>query len=127
MGKSERWETGYETIQKVYAGEIAIPPEGNVPFLDLMLKQLFAEVWTREELSRRDRRLLVMGVIAGMGESMPWGVQVKAALKNGELTPAQVRETLIQLVQYAGYPRVAGLVGATERAIAEVEKEAAGS
>ncbi len=127
MGKSERWETGYETIQKVYAGEIAIPPEGNVPFLDLMLKQLFAEVWTREELSMRDRRLLVMGVIAGMGESMPWGVQVKAALKNGELTPAQVRGAWGQAGQGAGDRRVAGLVGATERAIAEVEKEAAGS
>ena len=71
----------------------------------------------------RDRRLLFMGVIASMGESMPWGVQVKAALKNGGLTPAQVRETLIQLAQYAGYPRVAGLIGATEQAIAEVEKE----
>ena len=127
MGNSERWETGYETIQKVYAGEVAIPPEGTVPFLDLMLKQVFAEVWTREELSMRDRRLLVMGVIAGMGESMPWGVQVKAALKNGELTPVQVRETLIQLAQYAGYPRAAGLIAATEQAIAEVEKQGAES
>ena len=127
MGSSERWATGYETIQKVYAGEVAIPPEGNVPFLDLMLKQVFAEVWTREELSMRDRRLLVMGVIAGMGESMPWGVQVKAALKNGELTPVQVRETLIQLAQYTGYPRAAGLIAAPEQAIAEVEKQGAES
>ena len=69
MANSERWETGYETIQKVYAGEVAIPPEGNVAFLDLMLKQVFAEVWTREELSMRDRRLLVMGVIACI---CPW-------------------------------------------------------
>lgn len=125
MANSERWETGYETIQKVYAGEVAIPPEGNVAFLDLMLKQVFAEVWTREELSMRDRRLLVMGVIACMGESMPWGVQVTAALKNGELTPAQVRETLIQLAQYAGYPRAAGLIATTEQAIAAFEKETA--
>ena len=30
---------------------------------------------------------------------------------------------LIQLAQYAGYPRAAGLIAATEQAIAEVEKQ----
>ena len=29
MANSERWETGYETIQKVYAGEVAIPPKAT--------------------------------------------------------------------------------------------------
>ena len=73
----------------------------------------------------RDRRLLMLGVIGCMGEGMTWGIQVKAALKNGELTPEQVREVLIHLAQYAGYPRAAGLLGITEQKIAEVEKEKA--
>jgi 4-carboxymuconolactone decarboxylase len=120
---SERRERGLEMMKKVYAGDVVVPPEGASAFADLMLEQVFAEVWTREALSVRDRRLLIMGVIAGMGESMTWGIQAKAALKNGELTPEQLREALIQLAQYAGYPRVAGLIGVTEQKIAEFGKE----
>jgi 4-carboxymuconolactone decarboxylase len=57
-----------------------------------------------------------------MGESMTWGIQAKAALKNGELTPEQLREALIQLAQYAGYPRAAGLMMVTEQTIAKFQK-----
>jgi 4-carboxymuconolactone decarboxylase len=117
----KRRQRGVEKMTEVYAGDVAVPPEGASDFADLMLSQLFAEVWTREALPTRDRRLLIMGVIASMGESMTWKIQSKSALKNGELTPEQLREVLIQLAQYAGYPRVAGLIGATEEAIREFE------
>ena len=66
MANAERRERGLEMIRKVYAGDVVTPPEGNA-FTDLMLEQVFAEVWTREELSVRDRRLLVMGAIAALG------------------------------------------------------------
>ena len=119
---SERRERGAEMMKKVYAGDVVVPPEGVSPFGDLMLEQLFGEVWTRPALSVRDRRLLIMGVIACMGESMTWGIQAKAALKNGELTPEQLREALIHLAQYAGYPRAAGLLAVTEQTIAKFQK-----
>lgn len=119
MGDSERRARGAEMMTKVYAGTVPVPPEGVSAFADTMLEQVFAEVWTREALSIRDRRLLVMGVIAALGEAGTWKIQVRAALENGELTQEQVRETLIQLAQYAGYPRVAGLIGPTEQAIGE--------
>ena len=119
---NERRDRGLEMMKKVYAGDVVVPPEGASPFADIMLEQVFAEVWTREALSVRDRRLLIMGVIAAMGESMTWGIQAKAALKNGELTPEQLREALIQLAQYAGYPRAAGLMAVTEQTIAKFQK-----
>jgi 4-carboxymuconolactone decarboxylase len=124
MSNETRRERGAAMMKRVYAGDVVVPPEGASAFADLMLEQLFAEVWTREALSVRDRRLLIMGVIAGMGESMTWQIQVKAALKNGELTPEQVREALIQLAPYAGYPRVAGLLGPTEQAIQAAKAKA---
>ncbi len=119
MGDATRRERGAAMMTKVYAGDVAVPPEGASAFADLMLEQLFAEVWTREALPIRDRRLLIMGVIAALGESTTWKIQVKSAIKNGELSPEQVREALIHLAQYAGYPRAAGLLGATEEAIRE--------
>ena len=119
---SERRARGHEMMKKVYAGDVPVPPEGASPFADIMLEQVFAEVWTRPALSVRERRLLVMGVIACMGESVTWGIQAMAALKNGELTPEQVREALIQVAQYAGYPRAAGLMAVTEQTIAKFQK-----
>ncbi len=119
---SERRARGLETMKKVYAGDVPVPPEGASPFADIMLEQVFAEVWTRPALSMRERRLLIMGVVACMGESMTWGIQAMAALKNGELTPEQVREALIQVAQYAGYPRAAGLMAVTEQTIAKFQK-----
>ncbi len=123
MADSERRQRGVETMKKVYAGDVVTPPPGVMAFSDLMLEQLFAEVWTREALSIKERRLVLLGVIGALGEKDTFQIQVKAALKNGELTPEQVREVLITLANYAGYPRAAGLIGATEGTIAAVEKE----
>jgi 4-carboxymuconolactone decarboxylase len=122
MGDSERRQRGIDMIKKVYAGDVVTPPEGNV-FTDVMLEQLFAEVWTRDVLSMRDRRILLMGIIAEKGEPMTFGIQVKAALKNGELEPDEVRELMLLIAQYAGYPRAASLLGIIEQKIAEVAKE----
>ena len=125
MADSERRRRGVEMMKKVYAGDVVVPPEGASAFADVMLEQLFAEVWTREALPIRDRRLIIMGIIAEKGEAMTFQIQAKAALKNGELTPVQLREILMQIAQYAGYPRAAGLIGPVEQAIAAFEKEQA--
>jgi 4-carboxymuconolactone decarboxylase len=122
MGDAARRARGAEMLTKVYAGDVVVPPEGASAFADLMLEQVFAEVWTRPALSIRDRRMLIMGAIAALGESMTWKIQVRAAVKNGELTAEQAREALLQLVQYVGYPRAAGLLGPTEEAIRDAAK-----
>ena len=122
MPDAERRKRGLEMINKVYAGDVVTPPEGNV-FTDVMLEQLFAEVWSRDVLSIRDRRLLLMGIIAEKGESMTFGIQAKASLKNGELTPEELRELLLMIAQYSGYPRAATLIGVVEQQIAAFEKE----
>ena len=124
--KDERWERGAEMLKKVYAGDVVAPPKGMMDFSDLMMEQVFAEVWTREDkLTVKERRLVIMGVIACMGEKDTWKIQAKSALKNGELDATQLREIVITLAQYAGYPRAAGVLGPTEEAINEVAAESA--
>lgn len=122
MNKKERRALGEQTIKDVYAGDVVVPPEGHV-FSDIMLQQLFAEVWTRETLSMRDKRILLLGIIAEKGEAATFRIQVKAALKRGEMNPEEARELLLFIAQYAGYPRAAAMLGPMEQAIAEFEKE----
>ena len=111
------FERGAAMMRRVYGDAIPVPPEGAMAFTDVMVRSLFAEVWDRDILSIRDRRLLLMGAIAAYGATEVWGLQVRAALDNGELTPEELRETLVILAPYAGYPLVAPLVGACEEAI----------
>ncbi len=123
MADDDRYQRGAEMIEKVYAGDVAVPPKGAMAFTDLMLESLFAEVWTRDVLSIRDRRLILLGVIGALGEKETFGIQAKASLKNAELEPDQLREVLIMLANYAGYPRAAGLIGVVEQQIAAFAEE----
>ena len=126
MAEEDRFQRGVEMIEKVYAGDVIVPPKGAMAFSDLMTESLFAEVWTREEISMRDRRLILLGVIGALGEKDTFAIHSKAALKNGELTPEELRELVIVLANYAGYPRAAGMVRVVEEQIAAVAKEKAG-
>ncbi len=126
MADDGRWERGAAMIKEVYAGDVVTAPKGAMDFSDLMLESLFAEVWTREALSIGERRLVLLGVIGALGERDTFAIQAKAALKRGELTPEQLREVVITLANYAGYPRAAGLVGVVEQTIAAVAKEQEG-
>ncbi len=125
MTKDDRWERGAEMIKEVYAGDVVVAPKGAMAFSDLMLESLFAEVWTRDVLSMRDRRLILLGAIGALGEQGTFAIQCKAALKNEELTPEQLREVLIMLANYAGYPRAAGMIGVVEKTIADVAQQQA--
>ena len=120
MADQDRWERGMEKFKEVYCGDVAPLPRGTSEFFDLMMENLFCDVWTRPARDQRDRRMLMLGAIAALGEGMTFGIQAKAALKNDELSPEQLREALIHLTQYVGYPRVAPLIGVVEKQIAEV-------
>lgn len=119
------YERGSAKIAEVYAGNVVAMPEGTMPFYDVMMKSLFAEVWDRDVMSIRDRRLLILGVIAAMGQPDTFKIQATAALQRDELSPDELRECLIMLAPYAGYPNVATLIGPVEEAIAEQAKASA--
>jgi 4-carboxymuconolactone decarboxylase len=122
MDDKERRALGEKTIADVYAGDVIVPPEGYA-FTDIMLKQLFAELWTRDTLSMRDKRILLLGIIAEKGEPNTFKIQIKASLKRGEMTPDEARELLLFIAQYAGYPRAASMLAPLEEAIGEYQQE----
>jgi 4-carboxymuconolactone decarboxylase len=116
-GTSAAYARGAAMMERIYNGAVPVLPEGTMVFNDVMMRTLFAEVWDRDVLSVRDRRLMLLGVIATAGASEVWRIQATAALANGELTPDELRETLVILAPYAGYPNVASLVLPCEEVI----------
>lgn len=115
-----QYERGMAKMKEVYAGEVPDLPEGSMPFYDVMMKSLFAEVWDRDVLDIRSRRLLLMGAILANGAVDIWKVQARAALRLGELDADQLREVLVTLAPYAGYPNVAPAILVCEEVINSV-------
>ncbi|GAA0855075.1 MULTISPECIES: carboxymuconolactone decarboxylase family protein [Streptosporangium] len=96
--------------------------DGPGDFFGMTVEHLFAEVWSREGISTRDRRLLLVGLLVGQGMDDVVGLQLDAALRTGDLTPDELREIVIFLTHYAGWPRGAKLNGQVEELIARVMK-----
>lgn len=118
-----RYQRGLDLMREVYAGDVTAPPEGVMNFADVMVPSLFAEVWGREVMSIRDRRLLVLAAAVCAPSPDTWKSHARAALNRGELSPVELRETLIVLAQYCGYPKVVDLIPACEELIASWESE----
>ena len=70
MAEKDRWERGLEKFKEVYKGDVVALPRGASDFFDLMMENLFCDVWTRPALCQRDRRLLMLGAIAALGERL---------------------------------------------------------
>jgi 4-carboxymuconolactone decarboxylase len=101
----ERQAKGNDTYEAVYGddGPNAKPPPGASLYVDVMIEQLFAEVWAREALSIRDRRLLVMGTLAAQGMADKVDMQLRRAVELGELTLDEADEVVLHLSHYVGW------------------------
>jgi 4-carboxymuconolactone decarboxylase len=79
-------------------------------------------VWTRPGLEIRDRRLMTIGVLAALGLTSLVEIQFRSALERDELTEEQVRETVVHLTHYIGWPLSTGVNEVAERVIASRHK-----
>jgi 4-carboxymuconolactone decarboxylase len=86
-------------------------------FVAYTVDHLFGDVWCRPDLSIPERRLLTIGVLAAMGKTDLLDVQFTSALANGELTEEQVREIVVHLAHYVGWPQATEVSAAAERVI----------
>ncbi|MGX9923557.1 NAD(P)-binding domain-containing protein [Streptomyces sp. NPDC002248] len=73
------------------------------PFSAETVDYLFAQVWGREGLSVRDRRLLTLGVAATVARPELVQIIANGALVNGELSADQLREAVLHLALYTGW------------------------
>jgi 4-carboxymuconolactone decarboxylase len=99
---TEQRQKGLDMMSKVYGWEMK---DGPGDFFAHTADHLFGEVWTREGLSIRDRRLLLLGALAATGQTDVAEIQAGAALGNGELDGDQLREIALFLCYYVGWPQ----------------------
>jgi 4-carboxymuconolactone decarboxylase len=70
----------------------------------LAFRWAFGEIWSRPELSRRDRSLVVIALLGSLGQERELAFHVPAGLNHG-LTRAEIEEIMVHLCLYAGFPK----------------------
>ncbi len=122
---SELYDRGMKIRREVLGdayvdGAIKNADEFSRPFQDLVTEYCWGASWGREGLTRRQRSLNNLSMLAALGRSHELELHLRGALRNG-CTEDEIRETLIQAAVYAGIPagveafRVAKKVLAEER------------
>ena len=114
---------GMAKMDEVYG--FSVDPDAIAgPYVAFTVDHLFGEVWTRPELDTRDRRLMTLGVLAALGQPQLVEIQYQSALDRGELTEEQVRESVVHLAHYVGWPLSTGVNEVAEKVIARRRKAA---
>ena len=108
MDDDERARRGMTVRREVLGDEhvdraVASTTPFTAPFQDFITRYAWGDIWSRPGLTRAERSLVTLAVLAAMQHEHELAMHVKAALRNG-LTPEQIREVLLQVAVYAGVP-----------------------
>ena len=77
--------------------------EFTAPFQDFITRYAWGDIWNRPGLSRQQRSMITLAMLAALGRDEEFALHVRAGLRNG-LGPADIREVLLQVAVYAGVP-----------------------
>jgi 4-carboxymuconolactone decarboxylase len=121
MDDAERAERGMRIRREVLGDDhvdraVAATTDFTEPFQDFITRYAWGEIWSRPGLTRAERSLVTLAMLAALGREHELGMHVKAAVRNG-LSPEQIREVLLQVAVYAGVPAANRAFPIAERAL----------
>ena len=93
----------------------------NRDFQALVTEYCWGVCWGNDVLSRKQRSLLNLGMLAALGRSHEFELHFKGALRNG-CTPEELRETLTQITIYCGVPAGVESFRIARRVLAETQE-----
>jgi 4-carboxymuconolactone decarboxylase len=127
MDDDERKSQGME-VRRAVLGDahvdraVAGTTEFTEPFQDFITRYAWGDVWSRPGLTRAERSIVTLTVLAALQHEGELGMHVKAALRNG-LTREQIQEVLLQVGVYAGVPAANRAFAVASRALAEWDQD----
>lgn len=75
----------------------------NPKLADLTTEVLYADIWERPQLSKRDRSLITVAALIALNRSAQLGFHLVRARQNG-LTEEELTEAITHLAFYSGWP-----------------------
>ncbi len=83
---------------------IAAETAFDAPFQRLITESAWGSVWARNTIPPRERSMLTIALLAGLGNDHELALHLRATANTGA-TPHDVMEALLHVAIYAGVPR----------------------
>jgi len=106
----ERHQAALGVFDAFMGGSVAEPERGARSFRrqhgalgTFAFDVVMGDVWSRSQLSPRDRSLIVISVLATIGSTEELSLHTEVGLNNG-LTRSEIEEIIIHVAAYAGFP-----------------------
>lgn len=105
---SKRFEQGMATRRAVLGDAHVDRAESSStpfdkPFQDLITEAAWGHVWSRPTLTRRERSIVTIALLAALGQDDEVAMHVRATANTGA-TPEDIREALMHVAIYGGVP-----------------------
>ena len=124
MDDAERIRQGM-TVRRAVLGDehvdraVATTSSFTEPFQDFITRYAWGDIWSRPGLSRAERSMITLAMLAALQHENELAMHVRAALRNG-LSPEQIQEVLLQVAVYAGVPAANRAFAVAQRVLSEV-------
>ena len=120
------YETGLKIRSEVLGKEyvensMKSADEFNKPFQEFVTEYCWGAGWGRPGLSRKERSMLNLAMIAILNRNHELKLHIRGALTNG-LTKDQIREIFMQVAIYAGVPSGVDAFRQAREVFAEAKK-----
>lgn len=125
--KSPRFDKGMATRRRVLGDAHVNRAEANKTDFDLAFQTLITEsawgtVWATDNISPRERSMLTIALLAGLGNDHELAMHIRATANTGA-SPQDVMEALLHVAIYAGVPRANHAIKIAKETFAEMEAQ----
>jgi 4-carboxymuconolactone decarboxylase len=98
----DRFQRGVE-LMRSYWGSLDRDRAEVDNYGQMLITHLFADIWTREGLTLRERSMITITVLIAQGREEELKLHLKGALHSG-IEPKAIEEMFIHLAHYVGVP-----------------------
>ena len=91
-------------------------------FQTLITEAAWGTVWASDALTRRERSMLTLALLAGLGNEEELALHLRATVRTGA-SQSDVMEVFQHVAIYAGVPRANSAIRIAKRIFAEMEGE----
>lgn len=125
---TEPFDTGMTTRRRVLGDAHvdraeATKTEFDAPFQQLITESAWGRVWSRDTITPRERSMLTIALLAGLGNDHELAMHIRATANTGA-TPSDVMEALLHVAIYAGVPRANHAMKIAKETFAAMEESA---
>lgn len=122
---TERYRQGLATRRQVLGDHhvdraLANATEFDEPFQSLITEAAWSHVWSRPDWSLRERSIVTIALLAGLGHYEEMAMHIRATLRTGA-SREDIREALMHVAIYAGVPTANHAFKVAKQAFADLD------